>query len=343
MRWGVLGTGKIARIVGAAVVASDEAELVAIGSRDPARARDLAGTFADGSAASASATDGPRAASYDEVIADANVELVYVATHHPAHRAWAVAAAEGGTHVLCEKPMGVRHADAVEIVDAARRNDVFLQEAFAYRSHPQTERLCALIRDGAIGTVRAIDAVFGYDAGPEPTNYLLDPSLAGGGILDVGCYTTSMSHLIAAAAGVRGLDAIEVAGAALFAPSGVDVSTAATLTFERDVIARVACSIGANLDSVVRIDGSDGRLVVPSPWLPGLIGSPGIVLERWDDREEIPIDEDRDVYLVEVDAVSRAVRDGIRSPSAMSWEDSLANMLTLDRWREAIGLVYPGD
>jgi predicted dehydrogenase len=333
IRWGILGTGKIARILATAIAGSTEGRLVAVGSRDPDRAAELAIGF-----------DAKGAGAYDDVIADPDVDVVYVAMHHPDHVEWAVRAAEAGKHVLCEKPLAVRRTDAAAIVEAARRNDVFLQEAFAYRRHPQTERICVLIREGAIGTVRAIDAVFGYDAGPEPTNYLLDPSLAGGSILDVGCYATSMSHLIAATAlGVPSLEAIEVAGAAVFAPSGVDRSTAATLTFEGGVLARVACSIGADLDSAVRIDGSDGRMVVRSPWLPGRIGPAGIVIERWDDRQEIPIDEERDAYVVEVDAVSRSVRDGERSTAAMSWEDSLANMLTLDRWREAIGLRYPGD
>ena len=99
------------------------------------------------------------------------------------------AAADAGKHVLCEKPLAVRHADAVEIVEAARRNDVFLLEAFAYRCHPQTQRLVELLRSERSERCGSIDAVFGYDAGPEPTNYLMDPELAGGSILDVGCYT----------------------------------------------------------------------------------------------------------------------------------------------------------
>jgi predicted dehydrogenase len=191
-----------------------------------------------------------------------------------------------------------------------------------------------------------IDAVFGYDAGPEPTNYLMDPALAGGSILDVGCYTTSMSHLIAATArGVEVLPAGEVGAAAVFGPTGVDHSAAATLTFEGGVIARVACSIQADLESTVRIVGSQGRIEVPTPWLPGRIGGgPRILVERWDaGTEELVIDEDRDVYTVEVDAVSRAVREGERSSATMRWSDSLQHMLTLDRWRAAIGLTYPGD
>ena len=335
VRWGILGTGKIARILAQAIAVSSEAELLAVGSRDRARADALAPELG-----------AERSGTYEEVIADDAVELAYVATHHPEHRAWAVAAAEAGKHVLCEKPLAVRHRDAAEIVEAARRNDIFLQEAFAYRSHPQTQRLLALLREGAVGSIRLIDAVFGYDAGPEPTNYLMDPALAGGSILDVGCYTTSMSHLLAATeGGAEFLPADEVSAAAVFGDTGVDHTAAATLTFRGGVLARVACSIQADLDSTVRIVGSEGRIEVPTPWLPGLIGGdPRILLERWGaGPEEIAIEEDRDVYAVEVDEVSRAVRRGERSPTAMGWEESLQHMLTLDRWRAAIGLTYPGD
>jgi predicted dehydrogenase len=335
VRWGILGTGKIAKILATALAGSEDGELVAVGSRDVDRASALAAEFG-----------APRSSGYEGVIADEEVDLVYVATHHPAHREWAVRAAEAGKHVLCEKPLAVTYADAVQIVEAARRNDVFLLEAFAYRCHPQTQRLVELLREGAIGEVRMIDAVFGYDAGPDPSNYLMVPELAGGGILDVGCYTTSMSHLIAAAAAGRAVaPTVDVAGAACIGPTGVDHSTAATLTFEGGLVARVACSIQANLDSSVRIYGSEGRITVPSPWLPGRIGSEArIVVDRWGAATEvIDIALESDVYTIEVDAVDTFVRKGERSPSVMPWDESLANLQTLDRWRASIGLRYPDD
>jgi predicted dehydrogenase len=335
VRWGVLGTGKIARILAKAVGESRDGQLVAVGSRDHGRASSFATEFG------AVGHD-----SYEGVIDDDAVDLVYVAIHHPAHARWAIRAADAGKHVLCEKPLAVRHADAVEIVEAARRNDVFLLEAFAYRCHPQTHRMLTLLRDGAIGQVRAIDAVFGYDAGPAPTNYLMNRDLAGGSILDVGCYTTSMAHLVAAAAsGEQVLPTVDVAAAGVLGPTGVDHSTAATLTFEGGVLARVACSIQANLDSCVRIVGSNGRIEVPSPWLPGLIGGDArLLLQRWGaEPETIEVTTDTDVYAVEADSVNGFIRAGARSSEVMPWEESLANMLTLDRWRSAIGLRYPGD
>jgi predicted dehydrogenase len=195
---------------------------------------------------------------------------------------------------------------------------------------------------GTIGDLRMIDAAFGYDAGPAPANYLLSPELAGGSILDVGCYTTSMAHLIVAAAdGVPVAETTHVAGGAFIGPTGVDQSAAATLGFG-PVLARVACSIQANLDGAVRIVGSEGRITVSSPWLPGRIGPDAtIVLERWGaDPQWIDVSNHRDVYTVEVDAVNDAIRKGERSTTMISWDDSLANMRTLDRWRRSVGLRY---
>lgn len=336
VRWGIVGTGKIANILATALSGCESGELVAVGSRDAERAGSLAATFGV-----------PRSyGTYEEVIADEAVDLVYVAIHHPFHREWAVRAADAGKHVLCEKPMAVNHRDAAEIVEAARRNDVFLLEAFAYRTHPQTRRLAELLGEGAIGEVRMIDAVFGYDAGPEPTNYLMVHELAGGSILDVGCYTTSMAHLIAAAAAGRTVvPTVQVSGGASIGPTGVDHLTAATLTFEGGPIARVACSIQANLDSSVRVYGSAGRIEIASPWLPGRIGTEAtVVVDRWGTEPEvIDIPLEADVYRVEVEAVNAAVRAGERSPAMMPWDESLENMRTLDRWRASIGLRYPDD
>jgi predicted dehydrogenase len=333
LRWGILGTGKIARIVGKALSDTPQSSLVAVASRSGERAATFAREFGI-------PVHHP---SYQALTEDEGVDVVYVATHHPLHRDLAFGAAEAGKHVLCEKPLAVHHGDAASIVDAARRNDVFLLEAFAYRCHPQTHRLVELLRDGVIGEVRVIDAVFGYDAGPKPDNYLMVPELAGGSILDVGCYTTSMAHLVAAAAmGVDVAEPVDVVGAAVIGTTGVDHSAAATLTFDGGVLARVECSIQANLDSTVRIVGSYGSITVPSPWLPGRIGSTAVIAVQWlsGDADEITVPIETDVYAIEVEAVGEMIRQGSRSPSVMSWDESLANMRTLDRWRAAIGLRY---
>jgi predicted dehydrogenase len=335
LRWGILGTGKIARVVAEALAGSDSGELIAVGSRSAERSNAFADAFS---------VRGSRGG-YEAVIEDPDVEVVYVATNHPDHREWAVRAAEAGKHLLCEKPLAVTRTDAEAIVEAARRNDVFLLEAFAYRCHPQTRRLLELLRSGAIGQVRVVDAAFGYDAGPDPRNYLLVNKLAGGSILDVGCYPTSMAHLIARTALGSVTEPADVIGVAELGPTGVDHYASAVLRFDGGLMARVACSIQVELESSLRVFGSRGRLTVPSPWLPGRIGGRAeIVVQRAGTKPEVErIDLEADEYRIEVDAVGEMVRAGERSPAVMPWEETLANMATLDRWRASAGVRYEQD
>lgn len=334
VRWGILGTGKIARVVARALAGSRTGDLVAVGSRSPERST----AFADEFALSGSHDV------YERVIEDPTVEVVYVATNHPDHREWATRAADAGKHLLCEKPLAVHRGDAEAIVEAARRNDVFLLEAFAYRCHPQTRRLLELLRSGAIGRVRVIDAAFGYDAGPNPGNYLLVHELAGGSILDVGCYPTSMAHLIARTELGTVSEPTDVFGVAEIGPEGVDHVASAVLRFEGGPIARVACSIQVDLESSLRVFATQGRITVPSPWLPARIGGRAeIVVERAGSAPVVERIEPGDEYLLEVDAVSEMVRAGERSPAVMPWEESLANMATLDRWRASAGVRYVQD
>lgn len=336
IRWGIVGTGKIARAIARALADSGTGELVAVGSRSAERAAAFAEEFP------VRRHDG----GYDGVVEDPEVDLVYIATTHPDHRAWATRAADAGKHLLCEKPLAVHRTDAAAIVEAARRNDVFLLEAFAYRCYPQTRRLVELVGSGAIGKVRMIDATFGYDAGPDPGNYLLVHELAGGSILDVGCYPTSMAHLIARTATGHVAEPVDAAGVAeIGASTGVDHYAAAVLRFDGGIAARLACSVQANLENSLRIFGSEGRITVSSPWLPGRIGTTAeIVLERTGAEPVVEkVGLGAGVYTIEVDAVGAMVRAGERSPSVMPWEESLANMSTLDRWRASVGLRYEQD
>jgi predicted dehydrogenase len=332
IRWGIVGTGKIARVLAHALAASGTGELIAVGSGTPARAEALAEEF------------GASHGRYEDVIADPEVEVVYVATDHPSHREWATRAADAGKHLLCEKPLAVHRADAEAVVEAARRNDVFLLEAFAYRCHPQTDRLVELLGSGAIGEIRMLDAAFGYDAGPNPGNYLLVLERGGGSILDVGCYATSMAHLVARVAFGAVSEPVAVGGVAEIGPTGVDHFASAVLRWEEGVVARLACSVQLDIESSLKVYGSKGRITVPSPWLPARIGGRAeVVLERPGTEPEIEAFDPGDEYVLEVDAVDAMIRAGVRSPSVLPWEESLANMGTLDRWRAVAGLRYEQD
>jgi predicted dehydrogenase len=310
---------------------------VAIGSRDQARA--------DAFATEIGADRGH--GSYDALIEDPGVEFVYVATPHPTHAELAIRAAEAGRHVLCEKPMAVTVRDAERVVEAARRSATFLTEGFAFRCHAQTRALIELVEAGEIGEVRVIDAPFGYDAGPQPTNYLFNRELAGGSILDVGCYPVAMSRLIAGRAQGRPFaDPDIVAGTGTLHPEhGVDLDAAAVAWFEPGITAQLMCSIRTALDYTLRITGTHGTLTLPAAWLPGRWGGPPRIVVTPNEGEEriIPIDATGGLYTIEADTVVARAREGRMEAPEMTWEDSLGNMRTLDRWRSAVGVSYPDD
>ncbi|MFH1499771.1 MAG: aldo/keto reductase [Verrucomicrobiota bacterium] len=337
LRWGILSTGRIAAVFARGVAASQSGRVVAVGSRSLESAQ----TFAAAHGIVRAHGD------YEALLADPEVEAVYIGTPHPQHAEWVVRAAEAGKHILCEKPMGLNHAEAMVMVQAAREHGVVLMEAFMYRCHPQTAKLVELIRAGAIGKVGLVQAAFSFKSDYDPASRLWANAAGGGGILDVGGYTVSMARLVAgAAAGQPFLNPTAVSGAGVLHPeSGVDVHAAATLKFPNDIIAQVSCGVGLNQDNVVRIYGTDGWLLVPSPWVVNRDGGVSkILLHRPGAAapEEIVV-EAGPLYALEADAFADAVRAGLPDVPQMSTADTLGNLAALDQWRAAIGLVYESE
>ncbi|MFB3880450.1 MAG: aldo/keto reductase [Armatimonadota bacterium] len=333
LRWGIIGTGRIAHAFAGGLAQSQTGKLVAVGSRTQESAEKFGDEF--GAAA--------RHGSYEALLADPQVQAVYVSTPHPLHAQWAIRAAEARKHVLCEKPIALNHADAMAIVEAARHNDVFLMEAYMYRCHPQTAKLIELIRSGAIGQVGIIDAIFSFRADFDPQQRLWNRALGGGGILDIGGYCMSMARLIAGvAAGKDFEDPIDVKGAGYIGESGVDNYAIASLRFPGNVLAQISAAVGLTQESVVRVFGTEGWIFVPSPWTPGRNGeSTKLVLRRpGKEPEGITIEPRRPLYTIEADTVAAYVSQRQAAPPAMTWDDTLGNMRALDAWRAQVGLVY---
>ena len=252
----------------------------------------------------------------------------------------------------------MNYDEAAAMIEAARANDVFLMEAFMYRCHPQTLKLATLVREGAIGQVQMVRAVFSYNASYSPTSRAYANELGGGGILDVGCYTASMTRLIAgAASGQPFLDPVQVKGCAKVGPTGVDHYAAATLQFENDIIAEIITGVGCQMPTEVSIYGTDGRLSVPNPWLPSSpcrdaseplpldTVFPPTSIHLWrngaSQPEAVVIEVDRDLFTYEADTVAEYILK--RQSPAMSWQDTLGNMQLLDRWRNEGGIIYEKD
>ncbi len=335
IKWGILAPGNIAKAFAKGVKASATGELVAVGSRSQEKADKFADEFGIAT----------RHASYEALLADPNVQAVYIATPHPWHAEWAIKAAEAGKHIVCEKPMGMNAAEVMAIIEAAQNNKVFLMEAFMYRSHPQIAKMLELIKSGAIGEVRLIQSTFGFNANYQEGSRMLDNDLGGGGILDVGCYPVSISRLIAGAAiGADVAEPVEVKGSAkLHATQHTDEWAAATLKFASGIVAQVATSVQVNQDNVTRVYGSTGSILLSDPWIPSRNGeSCEMVVSANGKTETLTVDPGRPLYALEADAAGNAILAGqtqADSP-AMTWADSLGQAHTLDAWRHQIGLVY---
>ncbi len=325
-RWGILATGNIAHKLADAVVASDTSELIAVGSRTQAAADAFAKEYGIPPAGAHG--------SYDALLDDRNVDVVYVSTPHPMHAEWTIKALESGKAVLCEKPMAVNHPEVMAMVETAAFHKRFLMEAFMYRTHPQTAKAVELIRDGAIGEVRQMNMSFGFASPFDPQSRLHANELAGGGIMDVGCYPVSMARLVA------GEEPDAVVGFGQLSPTGVDAWSSALLNFPSGAIARVSTAVQLSLDNAVEVFGFGGSIRIDTPWMGSRPdGSWSFELRRGGKRETIA-GQAKPLYVHEVDAVAQALHDGALESPYMNWEDSLGNARVLDLWRREAGVRF---
>ncbi len=336
IRWGIIGPGSIAKAFRDGLKGSTHGVLAAIATRNPDRpglAEDFPG---------ARIVKG-----YDALLADKDIDAVYIAVPHTGHAEWAIKAAEAGKHVLVEKPLALSAHEADAVFHAHRKAGTFAGEAFMYRLHPQTAKIIELVRSGAIGEVRMIQSSFGFNMGRfQPQHRLFASELAGGGIMDVGCYPVSMARLlVGAATGKAFADPVKVAGTARLNDEGTDDFAAAILTFENGIVAQVSCAVMANLDNVLRIHGAEGRIEVPDFWFAGGNRDQGlgkIDVIKGGQTETISVNESAHVYSFEAEAASLAILAGKQEFDApgMSWGDTLGNLRVLDKWRADAGIEF---
>lgn len=337
LKWGILGTGKIAGTFAEALALSNTGELFAVGSRSQESADAFAQKYSV-----------PRAyATYDAMLADPQVQAVYVSLPNHLHCEWTIRCAEACKHILCEKPLATNEGEAMIMLEAVRRAGVFFMEAFMYRCHPQSAKIAGLIRDGAIGEVRVIQAQFAYNmGGHKPENIRQQNEAAGGGIMDVGCYAMSMARLVAGAAeGKDFAEPLEIkASAHIGNESRIDEWATASVKFPGEVLANLVTGTQVSVDSTLRIWGTAGSLFVPNPWFPGGDGSAStLTLQRaGQEPEEITVTVDAPLYTWEADTVARSVQSKQIQASApcMTWQDSLGQQRALDAWRCEVGLVF---
>ena len=287
VRWGFLSTANINDKLLPGAQASPDLDVVAVASRDAGRAE-----------AYARKRGIERAyGSYEELLADPEVEAVYISLPNSMHVDWSVRALEAGKHVLCEKPLSRHPQDVERAFDAAEKAGRILMEAFMYRHNPQTKRLVELVADGAIGRLRLVRAAFSFPL-DDASNVRLDAELEGGGLMDVGCYCVSGARLLAG-------EPESVYGEQVTA-SGVDELFTGMLRFPDDVLAEIDCGLVLPVRDELEAIGEEGSIFLDDPWH---CRTPVLEMRREDSTERIEL-EPVDSYRLQLENMSAAVRGG---------------------------------
>lgn len=318
LRWGILSTANIGRRkVIPAMQKARRCRVVAIGSRDIEVAREIA-----------SALDIPRAhGSYEAVLADPDVDAVYIPLPNHLHREWTIAAAQAGKHVLCEKPLALSSAEAAEMVAACERAGVVLMEAFMYRLHPSWVAVREMVAAGRIGQLTAVQSWFSY-FNDDPTNIRNIRDMGGGALYDIGCYCVNLSRTLFAG------EPSAVRGSIVRDPLlGVDVVTSAILEFGAGT-ATFTCSTRTETDQRVHVYGTDGRITVPIPFNIPPDRQTEVLLTAGGDPPVAPhterlVFEPADPYTVQAETFAAMVLDGIDPP--FSAAEAVGNASVIER------------
>jgi xylose dehydrogenase (NAD/NADP) len=311
VKWGILSTADINRKVIPGAHASPKVDLVGVASRNQQRAEEYA-----------KAWDIPRAyGSYEALLADPEIEAVYISLPNTMHGEWSIKSVEAGKHVLCEKPMSRRPSEVAEAFDAADRAGRLLSEAFMYRHNPQTKRVKQLVDEGAIGELRVVRSVFSYALYDED-NIRLRTDVEGGALMDVGCYNVSGSRLV-------GGEPERVVGEAWYGPSGTDWVFSGTLRFPGNVIGLFHCGTALPEQDELEVIGSEGSLFLDDPWHCNV---PAIELRRADGVERIELEQE-DSYRLELENLSDAIRG--EGELLLGREDALGQARTLEALHES--------
>jgi len=319
---GILSTADIARKkVIPGMQRANRVEVVAIASRDAPRARSVADELGIPTAH----------ASYEALLADPEVDAVYIPLPNHLHAEWSIAAARAGKHVLCEKPLAMTAADAQTMVDVFRDQGRRLMEAFMYRHHPSWKAVQEIVSSGRIGRLTAVQSWFSY-FNDDPINIRNIRDAGGGALFDVGCYSVNLSRMLFGAEPTR----VE-ASMTRDPTTGVDILTSAIMEFG-DGVATFTCSTRAEDDQRVHVYGTDGRISVGIPFnippdRPTQVfvtagGDPPV-----DPSTEVLTFETKDPYTAEVEAFAAAILDDL--PTPVPPEDAVANLRVIERIFEA--------
>ncbi len=297
LRWGLLSTAKINQSLIEPLRGATRSELAAVASRDLSKATAYAAEWAIPTVYG----------SYEELLADPTIDVIYNSLPNSLHAEWTVKAAEAGKHVLCEKPLTLTLAELDQVEAAAKANGVTVFEAFMYLHHPQTRAVQRMIQAGEIGNLRQINAWFNFYLDPaNEANIRLHPALGGGSLWDVGVYPNSLAIFMA------GPNApLEVWAQQVTAENEVEVVFTGQMRFENEAVAQISSSFRTPYRGEAFLVGDAGIIHIPDPWKPGVDGEPShIILSGRDNQSEIIEFEGITPYVYEIEAMEACVLDG---------------------------------
>ena len=322
VRWGILGTGGIARAFAQALRQTPDARLVAVGSRTAAGAEAFARDF-----------DARACASYEALVASPDVDIVYIATPHIMHAENAILALDAGKAVLCEKPFTMNAREAGQVVALARRRGLFLMEAMWTRFMPALAALRRIVASGEIGEAALVQADFGFAATLDPEHRVNKRELGGGALLDLGIYPLSIAYALLGP--VQSVHAQAVTG-----PTGVDLSTGFTMLHRGGTMSVSNCSLRARTPCELTVSGTLGNVRMERMFH---MAQSLTVTAADGSTRSVAVPFLGNGYVHEAIAAGEALRAGLLEHPLMTHEETLAGMRTLDEIRAQIGLRYAAD
>ena len=321
LRWGILSTGHIAHKFALGVGATESSVIQAVASRTQDKAEAFGDKF-----------DIPRRyGSYEAMVADAEIDAIYVATPHPMHAENTILCLRGHKAVLCEKPFAVNATLAGQMIDTARKEGLFLMEAMWSRFLPPIRKAKELVDAGAIGELRMITADFGFRGKWDPASRLLNPDLAGGGLLDVGIYPISLASLFFG-------EARSVASQAHIGKTGVDEQAGIVVKYDAGRLSVITTGVRTQTPMEAWLLGTDGRIHLHGPWWRG---NPLTLMVNGKDSETIAPTTEGNGYNYEIDEVARCIAAGKCESDIMPLDETLSIVKLLDEIRAQWGLKYP--
>ncbi len=320
-RWGIIGTGWIAKEFATGLTVLPEAELVAVGSRTAESATQFADMFGVPH----------RHASYDALANDPDVDVVYVATPHTLHKENSLLCLQAGKAVLCEKPFTINAAEAEAVIQFARATKLFLMEAMWTRFIPLVVKLRQLLADRVVGNVQMLVADLGFRVDFDPLNRLFDPQLGGGALLDLGVYPVSLASMVFGPPS-------RITSMAQFGETGVDEQAAILLGYDQGRLAALYTSLRADTPREAILVGTEGRIRIhPQMFRPTKLTLS--LTDQEDNTIEIPLEGNG--YNYQAAEVMRCLKAGKSESDTMPLDETLAIMKTMDQIRAQWGLRYP--